>query len=79
MADHTPTCAAPLPVVPRTIWILWLQGRENAPELVKRCLRSWEYHNPGWTIRVLDAETLPAYIDLSGFSATPEPLAEFRR
>ena len=57
---------------PRTIWTLWLQGRENAPELVKRCLRSWEYHNPGWTIRVLDAETLPAYIDLSDFAATPE-------
>ena len=45
---------------PRTIWLFWLQGWENTPELVKRCLRSWEHHNPGWTIRTLDAETLPA-------------------
>ncbi len=57
---------------PRTIWMLWHQGWENAPELVKRCLRSWQYHNPGWTIRALDAETLPSWIDLSGFSAVPD-------
>ena len=34
---------------PKTLWMLWLQGRENAPE-VQRCLRSWEHHNQGWTI-----------------------------
>ncbi len=57
---------------PRTIWMFWRQGWDAAPELVRRCLRSWEYHNPGWTIRALDAETLPAYVDLSDFSAAPE-------
>ncbi len=57
---------------PSTIRMLWHQGWENAPELVKRCLRSWQYHNPGWTIRALDAETLPSWIDLSGFSAAPD-------
>ncbi len=51
--------------------MLWLQGWENTPELVTRCLRSWEYHNPGWTIRALDADTLPACVDLSDFSAAP--------
>ena len=28
---------------PKTIWMLWYQGWENAPELVKRCRRSWQY------------------------------------
>lgn len=56
---------------PRTLWMLWLQGWENAPELVKRCLCSWQYHNPGWTIRLLDADTLPEWVDLSDFSAAP--------
>ena len=52
--------------------MFWRQGWDVAPELVRRCLRSWEYHNPGWTIRALDAETLPAYVDLSDFSAASE-------
>ena len=52
--------------------MFWRQGWDAAPELVRRCLRSWEYHNPGWTIRALDAEALPAYVDLSDFSAAPE-------
>ncbi len=53
---------------PRTIWMLWHQGWENAPELVQRCRRSWEYHNPGWTIHALDAENLADYVDLSELS-----------
>ncbi len=53
---------------PRIIWIFWYQGWENAPELVKRCLRSWQYHNPGWTIRALDRESLSAYVDLGELS-----------
>lgn len=52
--------------------MLWLQGWENAPELVKRCLHSWQHHNPGWTIRLLDADTLPDWVDLSDFSPAPE-------
>ncbi len=57
---------------PRTVWILWYQGWENAPELAKRCLRSWQYHNPGWTIRTLDGENLSAYIDLSDLALPME-------
>ena len=57
---------------PRTIWTYWHQVWEHAPELVQRCRRSWEYHNRGWTIRALDAETLPAYVDLSDFSPSPD-------
>ena len=56
----------------KTIWILWLQGWENAPKLVQHCLRSWERHNPEWTIHALDSETLSAHVDVSDFRALSE-------
>jgi hypothetical protein len=49
----------------RTIWTCWLQGRETAPPLVQRCLRSWEEKNPGWTVKCLDATTIERYVPLS--------------
>ena len=53
----------------RTIWILWTQGFENAPEVVKLCLKSWKTFNPNWTIRALDDQALKALIDLPLLSA----------
>ena len=46
------------------IWSCWFQGRQNAPDLVARCLASWETLNPDWEFRCLDAETIGRYIDL---------------
>src|ERR1700733_10439169 len=48
----------------KTIWSCWFQGRRNAPDLVKRCLASWETLKPGWDFRCLDAETTGRYVDL---------------
>lgn len=48
----------------KIIWSCWFQGRQNAPDLVKRCLASWETLNPDWDFRCLDAETIGRYIDL---------------
>lgn len=42
----------------RTVWMLWLQGEEDAPELVKACIASWRRHNPDWDIRVLTESDL---------------------
>jgi Capsular polysaccharide synthesis protein len=50
----------------KTIWTCWLQKRENAPDLVKRCISSWETKNPDWTVRCLDAHTVPYFVDLDG-------------
>lgn len=47
---------------PRTIWFLWFQGLENAPEVVRRCRRSWLELNPGWELRTLDERTLPSVL-----------------
>jgi Capsular polysaccharide synthesis protein len=49
-------------VLPKTIWCLWFQGWDNAPDLVKACCASWRRHNPGWAIRFLSRETLGDYL-----------------
>lgn len=51
-------------LIPKTIWVYWDQGEENAPELVKDCIASWRIHNPGWDIQVLDAQSAAQITDL---------------
>jgi hypothetical protein len=48
--------------LPRTIWMLWLQGWDEAPELMAACARTWRRCNPGWELRLLAASDLPALI-----------------
>jgi hypothetical protein len=52
------------PKIPRDIWTLWLQGRENAPPIVQACLRTWERRNPSWRVHVLDRRSLHRFLDL---------------
>jgi len=47
----------------KTIWILWLQGWENAPWLQKQVAESWEINNPGWKVVRLCRNTLPTYVN----------------
>ena len=69
----------------KIIWTCWLQGRESAPPLVKKCLSSWERNNPGWEFRCLDATTieryvpLRQYIDLDRQSLTAASLSDIVR
>ena len=42
----------------KTIWMLWLQGWDEAPAIVQACHASWQRKNPGWDIQALDLETL---------------------
>ena len=46
----------------RNIWMLWLQGPDDAPDLVKACHRSWLDLNPGWTLNFLSQETVQDYL-----------------
>lgn len=48
---------------PKVVWIVWLQGWEKAPDLVKACRRSWEYHNSDWQVRALARVDLHHLID----------------
>jgi hypothetical protein len=50
--------------IPKIVWIMWYQGFDSAPELVRKCLRSWQRHNPNWQIVPLDANNYKEYINL---------------
>lgn len=43
----------PAPAFPRIIWMLWQQGWDDAPEVVRRCSQSWRDMNPGWDLRLI--------------------------
>ncbi|WP_283160047.1 capsular polysaccharide synthesis protein [Microcystis aeruginosa FBCC-A68] len=49
-------------VIPKTIWMFWAQGYENAPNIIKKCRESWEKYNPDWTINVLDMKNLTNFL-----------------
>lgn len=55
--------------VPKTIWMYWSQGWENAPEIVKQCRYSWVLMNPGWDVVALDADLVSGYVDMSDLLA----------
>lgn len=55
---------------PKTIWLCWLQGREQAPDIVKKCIASVERYAPDYTVRLLTAETLLDYVSLPGHIIT---------
>jgi hypothetical protein len=53
--------------MPRVVWMLWWQGWDTAPPLVHGVLRTWQHHNPTWSIQTLDAHTVKEL--LPGFAA----------
>ena len=55
--SHSPDLASG-----RVIWILWFDGWRDAPWLVKAVARSWEVHNPGWTVVRLSQDNLGQYV-----------------
>jgi Capsular polysaccharide synthesis protein/Polysaccharide pyruvyl transferase/Methyltransferase domain len=73
------------PIAKRTVWTCWFQGRSNAPDVVKRCLSSWEQLNPGWDLRCLDATSinrylsLDRYVDLNAAQITAASLSDIVR
>lgn len=54
----------------KEIYILWLQGFENAPGVVQMCLRSWRFHNPDWNINIIDERNIGRLVRLSGYIGT---------
>lgn len=47
----------------KKVWICWLQGMENAPELVQRCYRSLRENLPDRDIIVLTEENYKDYVN----------------
>ena len=50
---------------PKVIWTCWFQGIDNAPPIVRRCIRSWSLRNPSWELRCLDASAVAQTTDLA--------------
>ena len=46
----------------KTIWLLWLQGWDTAPWLVKQVAESWEINNPDWNIEYVTLDNLHKYV-----------------
>lgn len=58
--------------LPKTIWILWLQGLDEAPYVVRKCYESWRERNPGWQVVFLDKGQLAKFGSLD---YTADPIA----
>ena len=56
-------------MVPRHIFVLWLQGERSAPPLVQMCLRRWRRLNPDWDVRVLDRSDVARLLEDSPVTA----------
>jgi hypothetical protein len=51
-----------------TIWVLWLQGMENASKLVKKCFESLNRYKPNdFNIIILDKSNIGEYIKLPDY------------
>lgn len=49
------------------VWVCWLQGFDNAPDLVKRCVESMKYHITDMEIIFLDSGNIKDYITLPDY------------
>ena len=47
--------------IDKNIFMLWIQGWDNAPWLQKRVLESWKNNNKEWNIELIDINNLSSY------------------
>ena len=48
--------------------MLWLQGWDAAPDLVRACAETWRRLNPTWQVRLLDATSLVDVLPAAAFA-----------
>jgi len=61
----------------KTIWLLWLQGWDNAPLLSVMVKDSWIKQNPDWNVELVSENTLKNYINIpSYYNNIPTPQAK---
>ena len=51
-------------LTPAPIWVMWLQGEENMPEIVKACYKSIKANCAGHPVKLLTQENLKDYVKL---------------
>lgn len=47
--------------------MLWFQGFDKAPDIVKQCVNSWKYYNSDWAVIFLDNSNLSHYVNLHDY------------
>ena len=52
---------------PKLIWWCWLQGLNNAPQIVKACYNSIKIHFKDWDVRIIDELNWSEYIELPNY------------
>jgi len=50
--------------VPKFIWMMWLNGLEEWPDIVRACISSWQRRHPDWNVRVITRQNLHEYLDI---------------
>ena len=53
--------------VPKVVWFSWLQGMEQAPDIVKVCLQSQRRHLPDYDFRIVDLRNYHEWVKLPLF------------
>lgn len=51
-------------LIPKVIWMFWMQGLKELPELIRICHASWKKQNPDWQVVFLDRDNLNDYLDM---------------
>ena len=49
---------------PNCVWTLWLQGEENAPQVIKNCIKSFRIYLKNYRLIVLDENSIQKYIHI---------------
>ena len=56
----------------KSIWLLWLQGWDSAPWLVREVAESWKINNPDWTNRYLSWSNQREYVEDTDYVFDPQ-------
>jgi mannosyltransferase OCH1-like enzyme len=49
------------------IWICWLQGYENSPDIVKACFKSVKEHSSGYDVILITEENMSEYVHMPDY------------
>ena len=49
------------------IWICWLQGKENAPDIIKCCLNSVKENSRDFLVKIINESNLDSYVTLPDY------------
>jgi len=55
-----------LPTIKDTkyVWVCWLQGLDNAPLIIQRCVATIQRYNPNKKVVILSDDTIPQYVSV---------------